>query len=255
MGGLMSVTGERDDRAGGGPQKVGVALTDVMTGLYAAVAVLAALRARERTGEGQHIDLALLDVQVAALANQAASYLATGVAPRRLGNDHPSIMPYRAFRASDGHIILAIGNDTQFRSFCRAAGREALADDPRFRTNEDRVNHREALAGLIQELTGAKTVDQWVALMERANVPCGPINTLDRVFADPQVTARGLRVEVAHERYGALPLVRNPILFSRTPIEYRRAPPQLGEHNAEILGGLLDKSGQELDVLRGAGVI
>jgi crotonobetainyl-CoA:carnitine CoA-transferase CaiB-like acyl-CoA transferase len=255
MGGLMSITGERDDRPGGGPQKVGVALTDVMTGLYASVAVLAALRERDATGRGQQVDLALLDVQVAALANQGANYLATGEAPKRLGNDHPSIVPYQAFRARDGHLILAIGNDTQFRSFCRTAGREEIADDPRFKTNEDRVNNREALSALLAEITAGKTVDEWISLMERANVPCGPINTLDRVFADPHVVARGTRVEVQHERYGTLPLVANPIRFSRTPIEYRNAPPMLGEHNGEILGGLLKKSAEDLAALKSAGVI
>jgi crotonobetainyl-CoA:carnitine CoA-transferase CaiB-like acyl-CoA transferase len=255
MGGLMSITGERDDRPGGGPQKVGVALTDVMTGLYAAVGVLSALRSRESTGRGQHIDLSLLDVQIAALANQAANYLATGEPPRRLGNDHPSIVPYRAFPARDGHLIVAIGNDVQFRSFCEVAGRPELADDERFRSNEARVRNREALGSLLEELTRTKTVDEWVALLERANVPGGPINTLDRVFADPHVRARGARVEVEHPCYGLLDLVANPIRLSGTPIEYRGAPPLLGEHNAEVLSGLLEKSAEELASLSAAGVI
>jgi crotonobetainyl-CoA:carnitine CoA-transferase CaiB-like acyl-CoA transferase len=255
MGGLMSITGERDDRPGGGPQKVGVALTDVMTGLYASVAVLAALRGRDASGRGQHIDVSLLDVQIAALANQAANFLATGQAPRRLGNDHPSIVPYRAFPARDGHLIVAIGNDAQFRSFCEVAGCPALADDERFRNNAARVRHRDALGGLLEEVTRKKTVDEWVALLERANVPGGPINTLDRVFADPHVRARGTKVEVAHPRYGALDLVANPIRLSGTPIEYWSAPPLLGQHNAEILAGLLNKSPDELAALAGAGVI
>ena len=255
MGGLMSITGERDDRPGGGPQKVGVALTDVMTGLYAAVGVLSALRSRETTGRGQHLDVSLLDVQIAALANQAANYLATGEAPRRLGNDHPSIVPYRAFPARDGHLIVAIGNDVQFRSFCQVAGCPDLADDERFRSNEARVRNREALGSLLEELTRRKTVDEWVALLERANVPGGPINTLDRVFADPHVRARGAKVELEHPRYGALDLVANPIRLSGTPIEYRGAPPLLGEHNAEVLSGLLEKSAEELASLSAAGVI
>ncbi len=255
MGGLMSITGERDDRAGGGPQKVGVALTDVMTGLYAAVAVLAALRSRESTGRGQHIDVSLLDVQIAALANQAASYLATGEPPRRLGNDHPSIVPYRAFPARDGHLIVAIGNDAQFRSFCEAAGCPGIAEDPRFRNNEARVRNREVLGALLEEVTRRRTVDEWMVLLERANVPGGPINTLDRVFADPHVRARGAKVALQHPRYGALELVANPIRLSGTPIEYRSAPPLLGEHNAEILSGLLEKSADELGSLSAAGVI
>ena len=255
MGGLMSITGERDDRPGGGPQKVGVALTDVMTGLYASVAVLAALRSRDETGRGQHIDVSLLDVQIAALANQAANFLVTGEAPRRLGNDHPSIVPYRAFPARDGHLIVAIGNDVQFRSFCEAAGRPEIAADERFRDNEARVRNREALGALLEELTRGKTVDEWIALLERANVPGGPINTLDRVFADAHVRKRGAKVTLEHPRYGALDLVANPIRLSGTPIEYRSAPPLLGEHNAEILAGLLEKSADELASLSAAGVI
>ena len=255
MGGLMSITGERDDRPGGGPQKVGVALTDVMTGLYACNAVLAALRARDRSGQGQHIDLALLDVQIAALANQASSYLNTGKAPGRLGNDHPSIVPYQSFKASDGFLILAIGNDSQFRSFCDAAGCGELGTDARFLTNKDRVANRVALTELLSAVFLKRTMDEWIALMEAANVPCGPINTLDRVFADPQVVARGMRMELPHERYGDVPLVRNPIRFSGTPLEYRNAPPQLGEHNQDVLGTLLGKTEQELAALRGDGII
>jgi crotonobetainyl-CoA:carnitine CoA-transferase CaiB-like acyl-CoA transferase len=255
MGGLMSVTGERDDRPGGGPQKVGVALTDIMTGLYAGVAVLAALRNRDATGRGQHIDLALLDVQVAALANQASNYLVTGTPPRRLGNDHPSIVPYQTLPASDGHIIIAIGNDKQFASFCLAAQRPELSADPRFLTNKDRVAHREALTGLLSAFTCQRTVDQWVTLMESAGVPCGPINTLDRVFDDPQVRARNLRLDLPHERYGSVPSVANPMRFSDTPINYPGAPPTLGEHNDQVLRELLGKSTADIQALAGAGII
>ncbi|MES2187568.1 MAG: CaiB/BaiF CoA-transferase family protein [Pseudomonadota bacterium] len=255
MGGLMSITGERDDRPGGGPQKVGVALTDIMTGLYASTAVLAALRSRETTGVGQHVDLALLDVQIAALANQASAYLVTGEAPGRLGNDHPSIVPYQALPAADGHIIVAIGNDTQFASFCATAGQPDLARDPRFLTNRDRVAHREALGELLAALTRRRTVDAWTDCMGRANVPCGPINTLDRVFADPQVQARGMRMELPHGRYGAVPAVANPIHFSGTPIRYDAAPPLLGQHSGELLHGLLGKSGADIAALAAAGIV
>jgi crotonobetainyl-CoA:carnitine CoA-transferase CaiB-like acyl-CoA transferase len=255
MGGLMSITGERDDRPGGGPQKVGVALTDVMTGLYATTAVLAALHERDRSGQGQHIDLALLDVQIAALANQSANYLTTGKAPGRLGNDHPSIVPYQAFKAKDGYLILAVGNDTQFRSFCEQAGLAGVPDDARFANNAARVRNREALTGILAAVFPTRTVDEWIAMMETANVPCGPINTLDRVFADPQVIARGMRVDMPHERYGTVPVVRNPVQFSATPVEHRDAPPLLGAHNGEILGDLLGTSAADLARLADAGII
>lgn len=231
-----------------------MALTDVMTGLYASVALLAAPRARDASGLGQQIDLSLFDVQIAALANQGASYLVTGKAPARPGNDHPSIVPYQAFRAKDGHIILAIGNDTQFRSFCRASGREEIADDARFRTNDERVHNRLALGERIEAITVQRSVDEWVALMQRSNVPCGPINTLDRVFADPHARSRGARIELPHGRYGSLPLVANPIRYSGT-IEYRDRPPPLGEHNAAVMVGLLRKSADHVSSLRTAGVI
>ncbi|MEI6302792.1 MAG: CaiB/BaiF CoA-transferase family protein [Betaproteobacteria bacterium] len=255
MGGLMSITGERDGRPGGGPQKVGVAITDVMTGLYATIGIMGALRSRDSSGRGQHLDLALMDVQIAALANQASSYLATGKAPVRLGNEHPSISPYQSLPASDGFFILAIGNDTQFRSFCEAAGHPELADDARFRSNSDRVGNRDALTALLSAITRQRKIDEWTGAMEKAGVPCGPINSLDRVFADPHVRARGIQVELQHPRYGAVPSVANPIRFSETPIQYTAAPPNLGADTRGVLEGLLNKSAAEVDALSQAGVI
>jgi crotonobetainyl-CoA:carnitine CoA-transferase CaiB-like acyl-CoA transferase len=235
MGGLMSLTGRPDGEAGGGPVKVGVALTDVMTGLYATVAVLAALSHRERTGEGQHIDMALLDVQVACLANQASNYLVGGTVPRRMGNAHPNIVPYQEFPTADGYMIIAVGNDGQFAKLCATLGHAEWARDERFASNPQRVKHRAELIDLLREVTLTRNTADWVAAMEDAGVPCGPINTLDRVFEDPQVQARGLRIEMPHPLAGTVPLVANPIRLSGTPVEYRRAPPTLGQHTDEVL--------------------
>ena len=235
VGSLMSLTGRPDDDAGAGPMKAGVALTDVMTGLYATVAVLAALSHRERSGEGQHIDMALLDVQVACLANQASNYLVSGAVPRRMGNAHPNIVPYQDFPTADGYMIIAVGNDGQFRKLCATLGHVEWASDERFTTNPQRVKHRAALIDLLRRATITRGTADWVAAMEEAGVPCGPINTLDRVFEDPQVQARGLRIEMPHPLAGTVPLVANPIRLSGTPIEYRRAPPTLGQHTDEVL--------------------
>ena len=240
MGGLMSLTGRPDDEAGAGPMKVGVALTDVMTGLYATVAVLAALSHRERTGEGQHIDMALLDVQVACLANQASNYLVGGTVPRRMGNAHLNIVPYQEFPTSDGYMIIAVGNDGQFGKLCDTLGHAEWARDERFTTNPQRVKHRAELIDLLRGVTMTRGTADWVAAMEDAGVPCGPINTLDRVFEDPQVQARGLRIEMPHPLAGTVPLVANPIRLSGTPVEYRRAPPTLGQHTDEVLAQWLE---------------
>ena len=231
MGGLMSVTGEPDGRPGGGPQKAGVALVDILTGLYASIAVQAALLERERSGLGQHIDLALLDVSVACLANQAMNYLVGGEVPQRLGNAHPNIVPYQVFAAADGHLILAVGNDTQFRRFCEVAGWPTLADDPRYATNRGRVANREELCAYIDVLIKTRTIDDWLLALEAVGVPCGPINTLDRVFADPQVNARGMVQQLRRADGVCVPSVRNPIVFSRTPLATPEAPPRLGEHD------------------------
>lgn len=250
MGGLMSLTGRPDGVAGEGPQKVGVALTDVMTGLYASVAVLAALAHRERTGLGQYIDLALLDVQIACLANQAANYLVGGVVPRRMGNAHPNIVPYQDFPTADGYMIIAVGNDHQFGSFCRAAGHADWAADERFATNPQRVKHREELIGLICGVSVSRTTGEWIAAMEAAGVPCGPINNLEQVFADPQVQARGMRIEMPHPLAGTVPLVANPIRMSASPVQYQRPPPTLGQHTEEVLGAWLALSGSDVAALR-----
>jgi len=239
MGGLMSVTGRPDGEAGGGPLKAGVALTDVMTGLYATVAILAAVERRHASGEGQHIDLALLDVQVAALANQAANYLVGGQVPQRMGNAHPNIVPYQDFPTADGHMIVTVGNDSQFAAFAATLGRPAWAGDERFASNPQRVQHRAELVALIREITVTRGTDDWVAAMEAAKVPCGPINTLDRVFANPQVRARGMQIELPHAQAAAVPLVGNPIRLSESPVGYRRAPPALGQHSAEVLADWL----------------
>ena len=240
MGGLMSLTGRPEEAPGSGPMKVGVALTDILTGLYATVGILAAVAFRERTGLGQHLDLALLDVQVAALANQASNFLVGGVVPGRLGNAHPNIVPYQDFKTADGHMIIAVGNDSQFASLCRALGHADWVADERFSTNPRRVAHRGVLIEHIRAITVTKTTGQWIGLMETAGVPCGPINGIDKVFDDVQVLARGTRIEMAHPLAGRVPLVANPIRMSESPVTYRLAPPLLGEDADAILSDWLN---------------
>ncbi|MEP7281696.1 MAG: CoA transferase [Rubrivivax sp.] len=235
MGGLMSVTGERDDRPGGGPQKVGVAVADLFTGMYATVAVLAALRHRDATGDGQVIDMALLDSQVAMLANLGANYLVTRQSPRRAGNAHQNIVPYQVFEVADGHLILAVGNDGQFQKFCTVAGCPELAADPRFLRNAGRVRERETLVPLLAERLRTRTRADWLAALEAAKVPCGPINDLADVFADPQVLARGMSTPVPHPLNPALELVASPLKLSATPVQLRHPPPLLGQHTDEVL--------------------
>jgi len=255
LGGLMSLTGRSDAEEGAGPVKVGVALTDILTGLYATVGVLAALAHRERTGEGQHIDTALLDVQVACLGNQALNYLTTGVAPQRMGNAHPNIVPYQDFPTADGDIILTVGNDGQFRKFAEVAGHPEWADDPRFASNKARVAHRAELIPLIRQATVFRTTTEWLAALECAGVPCGPVNDLAQVFADPQVRHRGLEVGMPHPLAGSVPQVASPLRLSASPVSYRHAPPLLGEHSEALLQRLLGLSGQQIAALRQAGVI
>jgi crotonobetainyl-CoA:carnitine CoA-transferase CaiB-like acyl-CoA transferase len=255
LGGLMSLTGRPEGEEGAGPVKVGVALTDILTGLYSTTAILAALAHRDQGGAGQHIDMALLDVQVACLANQAMNYLTTGVAPRRLGNAHPNIVPYQDFPTADGDFILTVGNDSQFRKFAEVAGQPQWADDPRFLTNKLRVANRAELIPLIRQATVFKTTAQWVTELERAGVPCGPINDLAQVFADPQVVARGLAVTMPHGLAGSVPQVASPIRLSATPVEYRMAPPLLGEHTAGVLQRVLGLGEQDVLRLRDAGVL
>jgi len=239
MGGLMSVTGERDDRPGAGPQRTGVALADIMAGMYAALAMVSALRHRDNGGGGQHIDIGLLDVQVSVLANQAMNFLTTGVAPKRTGNGHPNIAPYQSFPASDGHLILAVGNDAQFMRMVKAMNRSDIGEDPRYLTGALRLKNSDALIPLMDSITATRTIDEWVRVMEAVDVPCGPINTIDRVFADPQVKARGIQMELPHSAAGSVPSVANPIRFSATPVRYRNGPPTLGEHTDAVLQRLL----------------
>ncbi|MDH2200777.1 CaiB/BaiF CoA transferase family protein [Ectopseudomonas oleovorans] len=255
LGGLMSLTGRPEGEEGAGPMKVGVALTDILTGLYATVGVLAALNQREQSGVGQYIDVALLDVQVACLANQAMNYLATGVSPKRLGNAHPNIVPYQDFPSADGNFILAVGNDGQFRKFCEVAGIASLADDPRFVTNRARVAHRAELIPLLRQATVFKTTAQWIEQLEKAGVPCGPINDLQQVFADPQVQARGLRLDLPNALGSSTPQVASPLRLSATPVAYRSAPPLLGQHTEALLQRLLGMSETQIAELREAGVI
>ena len=254
LGGLMSLTGRAEGEEGAGPVKVGVALTDILTGLYSTAAILAALASREQTGAGQHIDMALLDVQVACLANQAMNYLTTGISPRRLGNAHPNIVPYQDFPTADGDFILTVGNDGQFRKFCEVAGL-ALADDPRFAINSARVANRGELIPLLRQATVFKTTAEWISALEQAGVPCGPINDLAQVFADPQVQARGLRFELPHPLAGSVPQVASPIRLSATPIQHRNAPPLLGEHTEQVLQQWLGLSAEQIVGLREAGVL
>ena len=255
IGGFMSVTGERDALAGGGPQKAGVAIADLFTGAHAAIAILAALAHRDRTGEGQHLDIALLDVQVAMMANMASNYLASGEAPRRWGNAHPNIVPYQVFQASDGWIVVATGNDGQWRRFVAAGGEPQLADDPRFATNPQRVRARDDLVPLLAAMVARQTKATWIAALEAASVPCGPINDLAEVFDDPQVRARGMRVDLPHPSAGTVSVPGSALKMSATPPDYRLPPPLLGEHTDSLLRERLGLDDAELARLRGKNII
>jgi crotonobetainyl-CoA:carnitine CoA-transferase CaiB-like acyl-CoA transferase len=255
MGGLMSVTGERDELPGGGPQKAGVALTDLMTGMYATIAVLAALTHRDRTGEGQYIDMALLDTQVAMLANVGSNYLNSGKPPKRWGNAHANIVPYQTFACADGHIIVAAGNDGQYQKFVEAGGRPELATDPRFATNPRRVANRDVLVPLLAAMVATRGRDEWIAALEAVGVPCGPINDVGEVFANEQVQARCMAVDLPHPSAGKVTLVRSPMKLSATPATSDKAPPLLGQHTDEVLREVLNRSGDEIAALRARGVV
>lgn len=246
LGGLMSITGERDDLPGGGPQKAGVAVADLMTGMYSTVAILAALLERVRSGQGQHIDMALLDCQVAMLANQNMNYLTTGQAPRRAGNAHQNLVPYQVFAARDGHLIVAVGNDGQFQAYCRVIGQPQLSEDRRFRRNEGRVVHREVLIPLLDAAMKRRSRDEWLLALEQAGVPAGPINTLEQVYQNPQVKARGLLQMVPHSVAGHVPTVASPMRLGATPTVAQQGPPMLGEHTAWILRERLGMSDPEI---------
>ena len=255
MGGLMSVTGERDDLPGGGPQKAGVALTDLMTGMYATIAIMAALTHRDRSGEGQYIDMALLDVQVAMLANMGSNYLNSGKPPKRWGNAHPNIVPYQTFACSDGYIIVATGNDGQYQKFVEVGGRADLALHERYATNPLRVKHREELVPLLAEMVLRQSRAFWIDQLEAVGVPCGPINNLDDVYSNPQVLARGIVTEVPHPTAGTVKLVRNPMRLSASPADNAVAPPLLGQHTEDIVRDLLGHSDAEIAALRAKGVL
>jgi len=253
--GMMSITGVADGEPGAGPMRVGVAVTDLFTGVYAATAILAALHARHDTGQGQHIDMALLDVGIAMLANQASTYLNTGIVPQRQGNSHPSIVPYQDFPTADGAMLLAVGNDGQFRRFCEVAGEPQWADDGRFAKNVARVHNRATLIPLMNEVTRTRSTAQWVALLEDKAVPCGPINDIGNAFADPQVGSRGLRIEQPQTRFGQIAGVASPLRLAQTPPVLRYAPPHLGEHTTSVLREVLGLAHDAIEALRAARVI
>lgn len=255
IGGLMSITGERDDLPGGGPQKLGVAFSDLMTGMYSSVAILAALEHRHTTGRGQYIDMALLDVQVAAMANMNMNYLVSGAIPKRQGNAHANIVPYQVFRTKEGHMVLAVGNDRQFVKFCDIAGCPELTKDERFATNANRVRNREILVPLLQEVLLQRSTEEWVAPLEAAGVPSGPINNIGQAFEHPQVKHRKMRIDLPHPLAGSVPSVASPIKFSDTPITYGSAPPLLGQHTQDILSTLGGLSEAEIKALGDRGII
>lgn len=243
MGGLMSITGERDDLPGGGPQKAGVAVTDLFTGMYAALAIVGALRERDSSGQGQHIDMALLDCHVAMLANQNLNYMTSGVAPKRAGNAHQNVVPYQVFASSDGHLIVATGNDSQYRAYCEVLGRPDLGTHADYATNSQRLINREVLIRQLEAMMLTRTRDEWIESLQRAGVPCGPINTLDQVFENPQVKSREIWKTMPHPLADSVPTTASPIRYSETPVQYRMAPPLLGQHTREILEelGLTDR--------------
>ena len=255
LGGLMSFTGRPDNEPGGGPMKVGVALSDIMTGMYSATAILAALASRAETGVGQYIDMALLDVQVGVLSNQAMNYLHTGKVPQRMGNAHPNVVPYQDFPTSDGYVIIATGNDGQFARMAEAMGKPEWRTDPRFAKNAQRVANRQQLIAAMIEITRTRGTAEWVTVFESVGVPCGAINDLEHVFADPQVVARKMQISMQHPKYGAVPLVANPIRLSETPVQYRRPPPALGEHTGEVLANVLGLDPAQIEHLRKTNIV
>lgn len=255
MGGMMSITGEPDGVPGGGPQRCGVPIIDLTTGMYATIAICAALANRAVTGKGQWIDVALLDTTVAYLANQGMNYLATGVSPERIGNAHPNIVPYQTFNTADGAIILACGNDNLFKKFCEVAGCMEFTTDPKYSTNAARVQNRAEITALLNAVFAKRTTKAWVKLLDDAGVANGPINNLQQVFEEPQVIARGMKIELPHAVAGKVSLVASPMRFSGTPIKHEVPPPALGQHTDEILRQSLKKSDAEIAKLKADGVV
>jgi formyl-CoA transferase len=255
MSGLMSITGERDDLPGGGPAKVGLAICDVITGIYSSFAVMAALAHRDKSGEGQHIDMSLLDVAIATISHINMNYLVGGIVPKRMGTAHPSIVPYQVFNAADGQMVVAVGNDTQFSKLCQTLGLGALPGDERFRTNVSRVKNRDDLVPMIQAKFREKPAAHWIDTLTGIGVPCGPINNIKQVFDDPHIKSRGMRVEVDHPRGGKISMLANPARLSVTPPSYERVPPQLGEHTDEVLRNVLSLDNAAIEALRSAGII
>jgi len=255
MSGLMSVTGEPDEKPGGGPQRVGISISDLLTGAYSAIGILAALQHRERSGQGQYIDMALFDCMIGSMSNVAMNYLASGEPPRRLGNAHPNLGPSGAFPCSDGRIQLVTGNDSQFAKLCEVAGRPDLAANPRYATNSARVINRDELKLLLDQITVTRTMREWTDALAAAGVPCGPINNLAQVFEDPHVLARGMLIELDHPLAGKMRAVANPIRMSETPPGYHLAPPLLGQHTREVLRDLLGMNDAQIDALAKAQVV
>ena len=255
MGGFMSVTGEAENVSGASPQKAGVPIADILTGMYATNAIMAALIHRDRTGEGQYIDMALLDTQIAVMANVASAYLCSGAIPQRLGNASAAIVPYQTFPTSDSWIIVAAGNNSQFKHFVTAGGQAQLATDPRFHDNPERVKHRDQLIPLLEAMTRLKTKAEWIRLLEAEKVPCGPINNFKEVFEDPQVQSRGIELTVPHPTVGQMKLVASPMHLSKTPVEYKMPPPLLGEHTQAVLQERLQLDAQTIKSLYEKGVL
>jgi formyl-CoA transferase len=255
MGGFMSVTGERDDLPGGGPQKAGIAISDLMTGMYACTAILAAVEHRKLANAGQYIDVSLFDTQVAMMAVMNMNYLVSGTPPGRAGNAHQNIVPYQVFACADGYLILAVGNDAQFARFCEVAGKTEWARDPRFAANAERVRRRDELVPMIEAVLRTRAQASWLAALESVGVPCGPINRLDQVFADPQLLARGMRIDLPHPLSGTVLQVGNPLHFSATPVAYTQAPPLLGEHTTAVLSQRLGLSAESLADLAARGIV
>ena len=253
LGGIMSITGDPE----GAPMKDGVGIADVMTGMYASTAILAALRHRDSTGDGQHIDTCLLDTQVSWLINEGTNYLVSGKIPVKLGNEHPNIVPYKVFATSDGHVILAVGNDRQFQDWCNAAGAEDLMADSRYKTNPLRIANRKSLYKVMPAFMKNKTTEEWLADLAERNVPCSPVNNIEQVFDDPHVKYRGMQIEMDHHTAGSgkVPLIGNPVKMSGTPPQYRLPPPTLGEHTGKLLEELLGFNESEIKALRDEGII